>query len=149
MRTRRGDASPAAAEEREPAALGAAGERRGLVGADDRAAVGGIRHAQADPQRAVGEQAVADHAGRALRAEDEMHAEGAAARRDVREDGVQLGMIAEQRRELVDDDHEPRQVDPRIEDVARAGAGDRRPRATGPRRAGSRSRGARPRRRDR
>ena len=86
----------------------------------------GVGHPQADPQRAVREQAVADHAGRALGAEDEMHAERAAARRDVGEDGVQLGMVAEQRGELVDHDHEPRKIDPRIEDVARPGAGDRR-----------------------
>ena len=113
-----------ASEEREAPALGAAREQRRLIGPDHRAAVDGVRHAQADPQRAVREQAVADHTGRALRAEDEVHAEGAAAGRDIREDGMQLGMVAQQRRELVDDDHESRQVDPRIEDVAGPRAGD-------------------------
>ena len=44
------------------------------------------------------------------------------ARGDVGEDGVQFGVIAEQRRELVDDDHQPRKLDARIEDVARAAA---------------------------
>ena len=58
--------------------------------------------------------------------EDEVHAEGTAAGRDIREDGMQLGMVAQQRRELVDDDHEPRKVHARIEDVARPGSGDRR-----------------------
>ena len=104
----------------------AAGQSRRVIGADDRAAVGRIGHPQADPQRAVGEQALAHHARRALGAEHEVHAERAAARRDVGEHRVQLGVLAEQRGELVDDDHEPRQVDARIEDVARPGAGELR-----------------------
>ena len=54
--------------------------------------------------------------------EHQVHAEGTSSCRDVREDGVQLWMIAEQRGELVDDDHEPRKLHARIEDVARAAA---------------------------
>ena len=53
------------AHEGDAARLRASGQGRGLVGADHGAAVGRIGHAQADAQRAVGEQALADHARRA------------------------------------------------------------------------------------
>ena len=48
--------------------------------------------------------------------------EGSSSRRDIGEDGVQLGVVAEQRRELVDDDDEPWKLDARVEDVSRAAA---------------------------
>ncbi len=102
----------------------AAGQSSGVVGAQQRPAVGGIRHAQADPQGAVREQIVADHTRRPLRAEDEMDAERAAARRDVGEEPVQFGMVREQRGELVDHHHQPREPHPRIQDVAGPCRGD-------------------------
>ncbi len=86
----------ASAQECEPASARIAGKRGRLVGADDGAAVGGVGDAQADAQRAVREQAVADDARSPLRAEHEMDAERSAPRSDVGEHRVQLGVVAEQ-----------------------------------------------------
>ena len=47
-----------------PRAPASAGQRGGVVGADDGAAVGRVGHPQADAQRTVGEEALAHHAGR-------------------------------------------------------------------------------------
>ena len=57
------------AHQRRGPAVRSARERRSLVIADERAAVGRIGDAQTDPQRAVGEQALADHPGGALGSE--------------------------------------------------------------------------------
>jgi hypothetical protein len=78
------------------------GERRGGVGADHRHAVGAIVDPQRETQPAVGQHAVADHPGRPLRAQHEVHAERPAARGDVGEEGVELRIAAHHRRELVD-----------------------------------------------
>lgn len=48
-----------------------------------------------------------------------MQAERPPPRRDIREDAVQPIVLGEKRRELVHDDHEPGQIDPRVGDVPR------------------------------
>ena len=108
------------AHQGEASAGRSARERRSLVRADERAAVGRIGDAQTDPQRAVGEQALADDPGGALGSEHEMHAQCATARGDIGEHRVQLRVLAEERRELVDHDDQPRQLDAGVEDVAGA-----------------------------
>ncbi len=65
-----------------------------------------IRHAQRDPEVGVGAQVVLDDARRTLRRHDQVDAERAAALRDVDDAVDELGHLAGQRRELVDDEHE-------------------------------------------
>ena len=75
---------------------------------DDILRVGFVRHPQRDAQVGVGAQVVLDHAGRSLRGHDEVDAEGPAALGDVDDAVHELGNLAGERGELVDDEHESR-----------------------------------------
>ena len=103
--------------DRHARAVAPAGQQGGVFGADDGPAVTPIGDTQAHAQRTVRQQGVSHHPGDALRAEDEVHAERTTARCDVGEHRVQLGMLAQQRRELVDHDDQARQADSRVGDV--------------------------------
>ncbi len=76
--------------------------------ADDVVRVGLIRHAQRDPEVGVRPQVVLDDARRALRRHDQVDAERPAALGDVDDAVDELGHLARERRELVDDEHEGR-----------------------------------------
>ena len=88
----------------------AAGERRvehaGDGVADDVVGVRDIRHAQRDAEVGVGAQVVLDDARRPLRRHDQVDAERATALGDVDDAVDELGDLAGQGRELVDDEHE-------------------------------------------
>ncbi len=114
---RRG-AVPGSAHQREAATGRVAGQRRGRVRADHRAAVRRVGDAQRDPQRAVRGQRIPDHSRGALRSQDQVHPQRAAARRDVREDRREVGMLLQERGELVDDDDQAREHSPGVRDAA-------------------------------
>ena len=67
-----------------------------------------VRHAQRDAQVGVGAQVVLDDARRALRRHDQVDAERPAALGDVDDAVDELGHLARERGELVDDEHERR-----------------------------------------
>jgi hypothetical protein len=97
-------------------------QRGSGIRADDGLAVRPVVDPERQAQAAVGEQGVPHDAGRSLRAEDEVDAQGSAACRDVDEQRVQLGECAEHRGEFIDDDHEPRECAgrPDLAEVPRA-----------------------------
>lgn len=99
-----------ATEERTASALRSAGKLGGAGGAEHRPAVRSLGDAQAQPQRAVRRERIANDPGGALRAEDQVHAQGAPPRRDVGEHRRQLCVLLQQGGELVDDDQESGKV---------------------------------------
>ena len=76
--------------------------------AEDVGGVVGVGHAQRDAQVGVGAQVVFDDAGRALRGEDQVQAERAAALGDVDDAVDELGHLLHERGELVDHDQQAR-----------------------------------------
>jgi hypothetical protein len=80
----------------------------GLGGAEDVDAVGLVGHAQGDPEVRVRPQVLLDHAGGALRVENEVQPERAAPLRHVDHPTDELGDLVNQGCELVDDDDEAR-----------------------------------------
>ena len=97
----------------------------GGIGADHRDAVGAIGDPQRDAQRDVREHRVAHDARRPLGAQHEVQPERTAARGEVGEQVVQVGLPGHDGGELVDDDHQTR-ASPRAERaVARASIVDR------------------------
>ncbi len=100
------------------------GQLRRGIRSDHGDAVGPIVHAHADAQVCVGEHGIAHDAGRALRAEHEVHPERPAARGEIGEQRMQVGMLGDHRGELVDDDHEAGETLNAL-DVARAGRHER------------------------
>ncbi len=83
-------------------------------GADHVDGVGLVGHAQAASHRAVRANRGADDASRSLSGQHEVHAEAAAARRQLHEVVEEGRQLDRQRRQLVDDDDHPRKrLDPR------------------------------------
>ena len=74
---------------------------------DDVGRLVGAGDPQRDPQVGVGPDVRADHAGRALGGQQQVHAERAAAAGDVDEPVDEVGQFRDHGRELVDDQHEP------------------------------------------
>ena len=93
---------------------GAAGDLRREVGggllAQDVLGVGLVGHAQGHAQVRVGAQVVLDDARRALGGQDEVQAQGAPALGDVDDAVDELGDLADQGGELVDDDDQARRA---------------------------------------
>ena len=85
-------------------------ERRG-GGAEHVPGIGLVGGAQADPQRAVGPDLGGDDAARALGGQHEVDAERPAPLGDGDQPGDERGQLVGQRGELVDDDHEPGEID--------------------------------------
>ena len=82
--------------------------RRGVRRVDDVGRLVGAGDPQRDPQVGVGPDVRADHAGRALRGQDQVHAERAAPAGDVDQPVDEVGQLRDHGRELVDDQHQPR-----------------------------------------
>ena len=81
---------------------------RGRRRLDHVVGVAGVGDPQGDPQVGVGLDLRADHAGGALRRQDEVDAERTASAGHVDEPGHEVGQLGGQRRELVDHDQQPR-----------------------------------------
>ena len=84
----------------------AAREAHRRVIADDVTGIGHVVQPQRDAEVRVRPDVVADHPRRALRRQDEVDAEAAAALGDADERAQEVGKIGGERRELVDDDHQ-------------------------------------------
>ena len=85
------------------------GDGRGVRDADHVGALGRVGDPQRDPQVGVGADVLGDHPGGALGRQDEVDAERPAPLRDVDQAGDEIGQFPAHRRELVDDDDQPRQ----------------------------------------
>ena len=96
------------AEPRVGAAREGLGDLRGGGGLDHVVGVAGVGDAQRDAQVGVGLDLRADHAGGALRRQDEVYAERTTTSGHVDQAGDEVGQLGGKRRELVDDDQQPR-----------------------------------------
>ena len=93
------------------------------IRADHSLAVGAVVHAQRQSQAAVRQQRVTHHAGRPLRAQNQVDAERPSPGGDVDKESVQLRKHSEHGRELIDDDDKPgkRMLQPHVGHVPRSG----------------------------
>ena len=103
---------------------GPAGHVPGQIGGplvtDDVAGVVAILHPQADAQRRVGPDVLADHPGGSLRGQHEMHAEASSPLGHADQRGEEPGQLGGQRGELVDDHDQAGQYGGRAEGRRRA-----------------------------
>ena len=84
-------------------------QRRGQRRVDDVEGVGGLLHAQRDPQVGVGLDLRAHHARRPLGGEHQVQPERAADGGEPHQPGDEVGQLLGQHAELVDHEHQPRQ----------------------------------------
>ncbi len=100
--------SPRTVDQHSPTPRRSRQPRRGVV-ADQAEAVGTVGHPQHDPHGDVREHGITHDACRTLGAQDQVHAEGPSACRQVGEQGVQLGALRDERGEFIHHDDQPRE----------------------------------------